>query len=98
MLTALGFNGPQVQAALGVIVARLAGVGSEHAAHAYLQETSGLAELLGTDAERLSLTRLYEVGDHLLKHRAALEAHLFQRERHCVRGDDHPVRSDQYLF
>jgi hypothetical protein len=79
LLTPLGFHGPPGQAALGVIGARLAGVGSEPAAHASWQETSGLAEWLGTDAERLRLPRLYEVGDRLLKHPAALEAHLFQR-------------------
>jgi transposase len=30
----------------------------------------------------VSLTRLYQVGDRLLKRQAAIEAHLFERERH----------------
>jgi len=81
-LAALGLNTREVQAALGVIVARLAGMGSERAGHAYLSERSGLGELLGCDFGRVSLTRLYQVGDRLFKRQAAIEAHLFERERH----------------
>lgn len=67
---------------LGMIVARMAGMGSERAGHAYLTQASGLGELLGCDFGRVSLTRLYQVGDRLLKRQAAIEAHLFERERH----------------
>jgi hypothetical protein len=81
-LAALGLNAREVQAALGAIVARLAGTGSERAGHAYLTQASGLGELLGCDFGRMSLTRMYQVGARLLRHQAAIEAHLFERERH----------------
>jgi transposase len=87
-LAALGLNAREVQAALGMIVARLAGMGSERAGHAYLTQRSGLGELLGCDLGRLSLTRLYQVGDLLRKHQDALAAHLFERERHLFQLEE----------
>jgi hypothetical protein len=86
-LAALGLNAREVQAARGVIVARLAGTTSERTGHAYLQHRSGLGELLGCDFGRVSLTRLYQVGERLLKHQAAIEAHLFERERHLFESE-----------
>jgi hypothetical protein len=48
-LEALGFTSPQLNAAIGTIVARMAAPGSELATHAWLQEHSGLGELIGHD-------------------------------------------------
>jgi hypothetical protein len=80
-LTAWGLNAREVQAALGVIGARRAAMGSERAGHAYLTQRSGLGERRGCDFGRVSLTRRYPVGDRLLKHPAAIEAHLCEPER-----------------
>ncbi len=79
-LAELGFNRHQLAAAIGVIVGRMVQPGSELATHQWLQQRSGLGELLDYDFARLDLNRLYRVSDQLLAHRAALEAHLYQQE------------------
>jgi transposase len=76
-LTELGFNGPQVAAALGNIIGRIAVPASELATHGWLQQRTALGELVGYDYERLELQQLYRSADRLLKHRDALETHLF---------------------
>jgi transposase len=75
-LRALGFNQPQIAAALGNVIGRMAAPASELATHAWLQQSSALGELIGYDYEGMQLQRLYRSADHLLKHRDALEAHL----------------------
>jgi transposase len=80
-LVELGFNRHQLAAAIGTIVGRMVQPGSELATHQWLQQRSGLGELLDYDFSGLDLTRLYRVSDQLLAHRAALEAHLYQQER-----------------
>ena len=44
---------------------------------------SGLGELLEFGFENISLTRIYNVADLLLKHKEALESHLYQEEKKC---------------
>jgi transposase len=80
-LVELGFNRRQLSAAIGTIVGRMVQPGSELATHQWLQQRSGLGELLDDDFSALDLTRLYRVSDRLLAHRAALEAHLYRQER-----------------
>jgi len=79
-LEALGFNRPQLAAAVGNIIGRMASPSSERGTHRWLQTDTGLGELIAHDFETTSLTRLYAVTDDLLKHKAAIEAHLYQRE------------------
>ena len=76
-LTELGLNRPQIAAAVGNIVARMAHPGSELATHAWLQQRSALGELIGFDYEAMDLNRLYRASDALYKHREALQDHLF---------------------
>ena len=45
----------------------------------WLQARSGLGELLGVDFETVSAMQLYRASDALVKHREAIEAHLFDR-------------------
>ncbi|EAR23414.1 IS1634 family transposase [Nitrococcus mobilis] len=78
-LQALGLTGPQRAAALGLIVARMAAPGSERATYQWLARRSGLGELLEVDFEAMSPMQLYRTSDILLRHRAALEGHLFAR-------------------
>jgi len=80
-LTALGLNGPQQAAAIGTVVARMAAPASELATHQWLQEQSGLGELIDFDFIGLDLMALYRISDQLLKHKGALEGFLYQQER-----------------
>lgn len=75
----LGFNRHQIAASLGNIIARMAFPASERASHQWLQQRSGLGELIGYDFEGMGLDRLYQASDLLWKHKAALEAHLYQQ-------------------
>ena len=79
LLADLGVNGALRAAAAGVIVGRLAHPASERATHHWLQERSGLGELLGVDFETVGAMQLYRASDALVKHREAIEAHLFDR-------------------
>lgn len=76
-LAELGLNRAQIAACIGNIVGRMAHPGSELATHAWLQQRSGLGELLGFDFEAMDLSRLYRASDALYKHREALQEHLF---------------------
>jgi transposase len=76
-LAALGFNKPQIAAAMGNVIGRMAAPASELATHAWLQQTTALGELIDYDYEGMDLQRLYRSADQLLKHREALESHLF---------------------
>jgi hypothetical protein len=76
-LSELGLNRPQIAAAVASVVARMAHPASELATHAWLQQHSGLGELIGFDFEAMDLNRLYRASDILYKHRDALQDHLF---------------------
>jgi len=80
-LAALGLNRPQIAAAVGAVVARMAHPGSELATHAWLQRRSALGELMGFDFEAMDLNRMYRASDVLYKHREALQDHLFAQAR-----------------
>ena len=79
LLAHLGVNGALRTAAVGAIVGRLAQPASERATHRWLQTRSGLGELLGVDFETVSAMQLYRASDALVKHREAIEEHLFQQ-------------------
>ncbi len=80
-LSELGLNRPQIAAAVGNIVARMAQPGSELATHAWLKDTSALGELIDFDFQAMDLNRLYRASDLLYKHRDALQEHLFGKAR-----------------
>ncbi|MCF6354857.1 MAG: hypothetical protein L3J26_07100 [Candidatus Polarisedimenticolaceae bacterium] len=48
---------------------------SERATHGWLQQRSGLGELMGYDF------RLYQASDQLWRHKEVLEQHLYDQER-----------------
>jgi len=77
----LGFNKPHLEAAIGVIAARLINPASERATHVWLKEISGIDELMDTDFSMLSQDRVYKVSDMLLKQQKAIEEHLSLKER-----------------
>lgn len=80
-LQQLGFNRHQMAAAVGNIVARMAFPASERASHQWLQQRSGLGELIDYDFEAMELGRLYQASDLLYKHKEALETHLYRHEQ-----------------
>ena len=77
----LGFNKPHLEAAIGVIAARLINPASERATHVWLQGISGIDELLDTDFTNLSQDRVYKVSDMLLTNRKEIEEHLSWKEQ-----------------
>lgn len=79
-LKELGFNRHQFAAAIGNIIGRMAFPSSERATHQWLQQTSGLGELIGYDFEGMGHDRLYQASDLLWRHREEIEKHLYQKE------------------
>ena len=79
LLAGLGVNAALRTAAAGSIVARLAYPASERATHAWLRERSALGELLQVDFETMGAMQSYRASDALMRHREAIEAHLFDR-------------------
>ncbi len=79
-LASLGFNKPALDAAIGVIAARMAAPSSERAAHIWLQRMTGIDDLLETDFSDLSQDRVYKVSDMLLRHKTEIEEHLRIKE------------------
>ncbi len=76
-LAELGFNKPQIAASVGNVIGRMAAPASELATYDWLQHRTALGELIGYDYEGMDLQQLYRSSDNLLKHRDALESHLF---------------------
>lgn len=76
-LAELGFNKPQIAAAMGNIIGRMAFPASERATYHWLRQRSALGELLEYEFETMDLQRLYRSADQLLKHREAIESHLY---------------------
>ena len=99
LLTRLGVNGALRSAATGALVGRLAAPASERATHRWLQERSGLGELLGVDFETVGAMQLYRASDALVKHRADRGASVRPRDgavRPAADGD--ALRPDQHLL
>jgi len=80
LLGAIGFNKPAIDAAIGVITAKLINPSSERAAHIWLQNKSAIDDLLDTDFNTLSQDRVYKVSDMLLKNKKTIEEHLRSKE------------------
>jgi transposase len=76
-LIELGLSKPQIAAAVGNIIGRMAVPASELATYEWLRHRTALGELIGYDYEGMELQQLYRSGDNLLKHREALEADIF---------------------
>lgn len=87
-LEELGFNRPHMEAAIGVITARLLEPSSERATHVWLQSKTGLDDLMETSFASLSQDRVYQVSDMLLKNKASIEEHLEARERSLFNLND----------
>jgi len=76
-LTQLGVNGVMRAAIVGNIIGRMAQPGSELATWDWLQTHSALGELIDVEYTAMSHMCLYRASDILMRHRAAIEEHLF---------------------
>jgi transposase len=79
LLIGLGLSGPLRSVILGVIIGRMAHPASERATRRWLEQRSGLGELLEMDFEAMAENALYRAADALMKHRSAIEDALFSR-------------------
>jgi len=79
ILEGAGLNGIQRAAVLGNVIGRMAAPGSELATWHWLQERSGMGELLEVDFEAMPLMSLYRASDLLVRHRQTIETKLFSR-------------------
>ncbi len=73
----LGINGAMRAAIIGNVIGRMAHPASELATWDWLQTHSALGELIDVDFDGMSHMRLYRASDVLMRHRAAIEDHLF---------------------
>lgn len=80
-LKTLGFNDLQLAAATGIIIGRMCQPGSELATHYWLQNVSGLGELIDCDWGKINLYKMYTISDQLLKNKEAIEKHLYSQEK-----------------
>jgi len=87
-LKALGLNPVQVAASMGTIIGRILHPSSERETHKWLQEKSGLGELINYDFNRLSLDKLYKASDVLLSKKEALENFLYEKEKSLFNLDE----------
>ena len=90
----LKFNKPHLEAAIGVIAARLINPTSERATHIWLKDISGIDELLDTDFSKLSQDRVYKVSDLLLKNKEAIEEHLSLKQRNLFNLEEKIILYD----
>ncbi len=81
ILAKAGMSGPLVAAAVGGIVARMAGCHSERRTWDWLCRTSGTGELMQADFPGSSAMQLYRASDQLVTHKTRIEAELFQHIR-----------------
>ena len=80
-LEGLGFSETDSAAALGSIIGRAVHPDSERSTHRWLCNESGIGELIDFDFNKISLNRLYEISDKLLKHKNFLETTLQKIEQ-----------------
>jgi transposase len=93
-LDTLGFNRPSIEAAIGVIAARLLAPASERATHVWLQRETALDDLMEAHFEPLSQDRVYKVSDMLLRNKDEIEGYLQGRERHLFNLDENILLYD----
>ena len=71
----------QLAAATGTIIGRMCQPGSELATHYWLQNVSGLGELIDYDWSKINLYKMYTISDQLLNNKEAIEKHLYLQEK-----------------
>ncbi len=66
---------------------------SELATHYWLQNVSGLGELIDYDFNKINLYKMYSISDQLLKNKEEIEKYLYLQEKKAVRfsGNNNPL-------
>jgi len=80
-LSNLGFNKSQIAAAIGIIIGRMCYPASERATYYWLQNISGLGELIDYDFDKLTMYKIYSTSDNLLKNKEEIEKYLYSEEK-----------------
>lgn len=80
-LKQIGFSQLEIALSLSTIIARAVSPSSERATFSWLQNQSGLGELLDVDFQKIDVKKLYQTSDLLLKHKDGLEKHLEQMQK-----------------
>jgi transposase len=84
-LKKLDLSDTEIALSMATIISRAVFPASERATFMWLQQQSGLGELLNFDFCNISLQKLYDSSDLLLKHKEALEIYL-EREQRVIHG------------
>jgi len=93
-LKSQGFSKSQIEHATATIICRAAFPASERRTHYYLQNRSGMDELMGCDFSHLPLLKLYQISDLLLTKKNNLEVHLEAQEKQMFALDETIVLYD----
>ena len=81
LLLMSGFDPQQAAVAIGVIVGRMCQPGSERATHTWLQNVSGIGELIDHEFSKTSQYQVYKIADKLFDIKKEIESHLFLQEK-----------------
>jgi len=81
LFSKLDFSDDEIALALSTIISRAVFPASERATFSWLQNQSGLGELLDFNFQTVSLKRFYKISDLLLKHKEVIELYLEKRQR-----------------
>jgi hypothetical protein len=90
----LGLSQRETHVAELLIVGRLVHPTSERGTHLWAQNVSGLADLLETEFQHLSLNTLYEVSDKIQEHQQTIEAYLTAKEHDLFALKEHIILYD----
>lgn len=88
-----GLSARERSLAEAVVLGRLIKPGSDLRTWRWIRERSAISELTEVSLEKIKKDAIYEIADQLLKYKASIEEHLFQREKNIF-----PDRGSLYLF
>ena len=93
LFRSMNLSRTEIALSLATIIARAIFPASERATFSWLRNQSGLGELLEFDFHDISLQKLYDVSDLLLRHKDCIERHL-EKEQRALHG----IRSTMILY
>lgn len=93
ILKQCGLTVRQIALSAAVVIGRLIRPASDFSTWNWIRDHSAITELSGYPVSRIGKDAVYEIADEMLRHKAALEQHLFGRERQLF-----PDRQSLYLF
>ena len=88
LFESLQFTPTQINAALGILIAKACHPTSEAGSIDWLRHQSGAGELYGCDYSALSDNSLYRIADTLLNNKEAIEQHLYEKTKELFHYDE----------